>query len=157
MAVLGSQIAAVGRVRGSAKGTIDAQDRVVSPGFIDLMGTSSTPHLSEPNAAASRLYQGITTAMIGEGGSEAPQNDATLGDGLMVRGRRLTWHTFAEYFALLDKAGVPMNVIHNVGAAQVRQIVMGVEDARPTPQQMEQMKGLVDRAMRDGSPFISTT
>jgi N-acyl-D-aspartate/D-glutamate deacylase len=156
VAVRGSQIAAVGRVHGTAKRTIDAQDRVVSPGFIDMMGTGSTQHLSEPSAAASRLYQGITTAMIGEGGSEAPQNDATLGEGLLVRGHRVKWRTFAEYFALLDKAGVPMNVVHNVGAAQLRQIVIGVEDVRPTSEQLERMKGLVDQAMRDGAVGIST-
>lgn len=156
VAVRGSQIAAVGRVHGTAKRTIDARDRVVSPGFIDMMGTGSTPHLTEPSAAGSRLFQGITTAMIGEGGSEAPQSDATLGDGILVNGKRVKWHTFAEYFALLDKAGVPMNVIHNVGAAQVRQVVMGVEDARPTPEQLERMKGLVDQAMRDGAVGLST-
>ncbi|MEP7347959.1 MAG: amidohydrolase family protein, partial [Gemmatimonadaceae bacterium] len=156
VAVRGSQIAAVGRIHGTAKRTIDAQDRVVSPGFIDMMGTGSTPHLTEPSAAASRLYQGITTAMIGEGGSEAPQNDATLGEGLLVHGKRVKWRTFAEYFVLLDKAGVPMNVVHNVGAAQVRQIVIGVEDVRPTSEQMERMKGLVDQSMRDGAVGIST-
>jgi N-acyl-D-aspartate/D-glutamate deacylase len=156
VAIRGDHIAAIGRFHGTAKRTIDAQDRVVSPGFIDMMGTGSTPHLTEPSAAASRLFQGITTALIGEGGSEAPQNDATLGQGLLVNGKRVKWRTFAEYFALLDKAGVPMNVVHNVGAAQVRQVVMGVEDSRPTPEQMERMKGLVDQAMRDGAVGIST-
>jgi N-acyl-D-aspartate/D-glutamate deacylase len=156
VAIRGDHIAAIGRVHGTAKRTIDAKDRVVSPGFIDMMGTASTPHLTEPSAAASRLFQGITSAMIGEGGSEAPQNDATMGEGLLVAGKRVRWHTFAEYFALLDKAGVPMNVIHNVGAAQVRQVVIGAEDVRPTAEQMERMKGLVDQAMRDGSVGIST-
>ena len=156
VAVRGDRIAAIGRVHGTAKRTIDAQDRVISPGFIDMMGTGSTPYLTEPSAAASRLFQGITTALIGEGGSEAPQNDATLGNGLLVQGKRVKWQTFAEYFALLDMAGVAMNVVHNVGAAQVRQVVMGVEDARPTPEQLERMKGLVDKAMRDGAVGIST-
>lgn len=154
--VRGDRIAAIGAVRGAAKVTIDANDRVLTPGFIDLMGTSSAPHLTEPSAAASRLFQGITTALIGEGGSEAPQNDETLGDGLLVNGRRVKWRTFGEYFAMLDRAGVPMNVVHNVGAAQVRQVAMGVEDTRPTPQQMTRMKGLVEQAMKDGAVGIST-
>jgi N-acyl-D-amino-acid deacylase len=150
-------IAQIGRVdsRG-ARLVVDARDRVVSPGFIDMMGTSSTPHLTEPSAAGSRLFQGITTAMIGEGESEAPQTEQSLGEGLLVDGKRVKWHSFAEYFALLAKKGVPMNVVHNVGAAQVRAIVMGVEDRKPTPAELDRMKALVDSAMRDGAVGIST-
>ncbi|MFN8583271.1 MAG: D-aminoacylase [Gemmatimonadaceae bacterium] len=154
--IRGDQIVAIGRVSGAAKRTIDAHERVVTPGFIDMMGTSSTPHLTEPSAAASRLFQGITTALIGEGGSEAPQNAETIGEGLQVNGKRVKWRTFAEYFALLDRARVPMNVVHNVGAAQVRQVAMGVEDARPTDAQMARMKELVEQAMKDGAVGVST-
>ena len=103
------------------------------------MGTASRPHLSEPSAAASRLYQGITTALVGEGNSEAPQNDTTMGEGILVDGKRVKWRTYAEYFALLEQKGVPMNVVHNVGAAQVRIVAMGVEDRRPNAAEMSRM------------------
>lgn len=154
--VRGGRIAAIGQLSGPARQVIDARDRVVTPGFIDMMGTSSEPFLSEPSAAGSRLFQGITTALIGEGGSEAPQNDSTLGAGLLVNGTRVRWRTFAEYFALLDRVGVPMNVVHNVGAAQVRTVAMGVQDTRPTPTQMNRMKALVEEAMQDGAVGLST-
>jgi N-acyl-D-amino-acid deacylase len=150
-------IAAIGHLDArSARRVVDALDRVVTPGFIDMMGTSSRPHLTEPSAAGSRLFQGITTAMVGEGDSEAPQNDKTLGDGIVVDGRKVKWKTYAEYFALLERKGVPMNVIHNVGAAQVRLMVIGDQDVRPSSAQMEQMKGIVERAMQDGSVGLST-
>lgn len=164
--IRGDQIVAIGDLASRpATRSIDAADRVVTPGFIDLMGTSTLPLLTEPNAAWSRLAQGITTVMVGEGSSEAPQSERTLGTGVVLRqagaggdnaGPRVTWRTFAEYFALLEKAGVPMNVVHNVGAAQVREVVMGVEDRAPTPDELTRMKALVDSAMRDGAVGIST-
>lgn len=164
--VIGDRIAAIGQLGGRpARRVIDAADRVITPGFIDLMGTSTLPLLTEPRAAWSRLAQGITTVMVGEGGSEAPQNPRTLGAGVELpragspgsRGaRRVTWRTFAEYFALLEEAGVPMNVVHNVGAAQVREVVMGVEDRAPSAQELERMKAHVAQAMRDGAVGLST-
>jgi len=156
--VRGDRIAAIGSLAGQpATRTIDAADRVVTPGFIDLMGTSTLPHLTEPVAALSRLYQGITTAMVGEGDSEAPQNEVTLPNGVRgSSGDTLRWRTFAEYFAHLEKVGVPMNVVHNVGAAQVRTVVMGVEDRAPSDAELERMKALVDSAMQDGAVGLST-
>ena len=156
--VRGDQIVAIGDLATrAATRTIDAADRVVTPGFIDLMGTSTRPLLTEPNAAWSRLAQGITTVMVGEGSSEAPQSPQTLGNGATLPdGSKATWRTFGEYFALLERAGVPMNVVHNVGAAQVREVVMGVEDRAPTPDELTRMQALVDSAMLDGAVGIST-
>lgn len=156
--IRGDEIVAIGDLSArAATRTIDAADRVVTPGFIDLMGTSTRPLLTEPSAAWSRLAQGITTMMVGEGSSEAPQSPATLGDGATLPdGSRASWRTFGEYFALLEKAGVPMNVVHNVGAAQVREVAMGVEDRAPAPDEMTRMKAMVDSAMRDGAVGIST-
>jgi N-acyl-D-aspartate/D-glutamate deacylase len=157
VAVRGDRIVAIGQLDASgARRVIDAGDRVVTPGFIDMMGTSASPHLTEPSAAGSRLFQGITTALMGEGDSEAPQNERTIGEGLIVDGRHVKWRSYAEYFRLLESKGVPMNVVHNVGAAQVRQVVMGVEDKRPSPEQLAQMKALVEAAMREGAVGIST-
>ncbi|MGI8510643.1 MAG: N-acyl-D-amino-acid deacylase family protein [Gemmatimonadaceae bacterium] len=136
--------------------TIDAQDRVVAPGFIDMMAGTSEPLIMDPASAESKLRQGITTMMIGEGDSEAPQNDRTIGGGLTVGGNKVKWNTFGEYFKLLEQHGIAVNVVHNVGAAQVRRVVIGEEDTRPTPAQMEQMKALVDQAMNDGAVGIST-
>jgi len=135
---------------------IDAKDRVVSPGFMDFMGQSTLVYVTNPASAQSRLTQGITVHLSGEGGSPAPQNETTQPDPVMIAGKPYRWRTYAEYFDILENLGVPVNVVHNVGAAQVRRVVMGVEDRKPTAREMEAMKKLVDDAMRDGASGLST-
>ena len=135
---------------------IDAKDRVVSPGFMDFMGQSTLVYVTNPASARSRLTQGITVHLSGEGGSPAPQHETTQPDPVMIQGKPYRWRTYKEYFDILEKLGVPVNVVHNVGAAQVRRVVMGVEDRKPTPREMDAMKTLVDDAMRDGASGLST-
>lgn len=150
------RIVEIGSLAGrEAARTIDAADRVVAPGFIDLMGVSSFPLIADPASAESKLRQGITTMMVGEGGSHAPQNERTLGT-VEVGGKRLAWRTFDEYFRLLEAARPALNVVHNVGLAQIRQVVLGDEDVEPTPAQLEEMKGLVRQAMEQGAVGVST-
>lgn len=149
------KIARIGRLKGQgAKKTIDVKDQVVSPGFIDMMGASSLPLLLEPTSAESKLRQGITTMLGGEGGSAAPQTERTFPAEAKKRG--FQWKTFGEYFTILQKAGIPMNAIHNVGAAQVRMVVIGEKDREPTPAELEVMKGHVAQAMKDGAVGLST-
>ena len=150
-------IAEIGALSGRpARRTIDARGSVVTPGFIDMMGGSSLPLLLDPVSAESKLRQGITTMMVGEGDSLAPQNDRTAARDIEGASFKITWRTYAEYFRLLEKKGLAMNVIHNVGAAQVREIVIGDEDRTPTPEQLSRMKELVAQAMKDGSVGLST-
>ncbi|HXL21150.1 MAG TPA: D-aminoacylase [Candidatus Dormibacteraeota bacterium] len=150
-------IAEIGSLAGrAARRTIDARGSVVTPGFIDMMGGSSLPLLLDPVSAESKLRQGITTMMVGEGDSLAPQNDRTAAQDIEGASFKISWRTYAEYFRLLDKKGVAMNVIHNVGAAQVREMVIGDEDRAPTPAQLAEMKVLVAQAMKDGSVGLST-
>jgi N-acyl-D-amino-acid deacylase len=144
------RIAAIGTLKGrQAERTIDVQEQVIAPGFIDMMGGSSSPLLTELASGQSKLRQGITTMFAGEGSSEAPR-----GDEPAVGGYR--WRTFGEYFAILEKKGIPLNVLHNVGAAQIRRLVIGVEDRTPTTAELERMRKLVDEAMRDGAAGLST-
>lgn len=154
--VRGGTIVEVGNLTGrTAKRTIDAKGMVVSPGFVDLMGVNTFVFLADPPSAESRLRQGITTSMAGEGRSHAPQNARTLGN-VTLGGKPVSWRTFAEYHRLFEQHGVPLNVVHNVGAAQVRRVVIGEEAGVPTPQQMTQMKALVRQAMEDGAVGYST-
>ncbi len=139
-----------------ARRTIDAEGLVVTPGFIDMMGGSTLPLLLDPISAESKLRQGITTMMVGEGRSLAPQSENTQRDLERATERGFTWTTFEEYFRLLEEEGVALNVIHNVGAAQVRMIVIGDEDRDPTPEQLDEMKRLVAQAMEDGAIGLST-
>src|SRR5713226_3744868 len=138
------RIVAIGGLAGrSARRTIAVEGKVVSPGFIDMMGATSVPLLVDRASAESKLRQGIVTILAGEGASVAPQTE----------GR---WRTFGEYFQILERNGIPLNVVHNVGAAQVRRLVIGEENRVPTAQQLAEMKTHVEEAMRDGAVGLST-
>jgi len=134
---------------------IDAHGLVLSPGFIDMMGGTTLPLLLDPVTAQSKLRQGVTTMMAGEGDSMAPQDERTIKELNLPAGIS-SWTTFEEYDRLLDTKGIGINVIHNVGAAQVRRVVIGDEDRVPTPEQMAKMKEIVAKAMQDGSIGLST-
>ena len=130
---------------------IDAADRVVAPGFIDMMGGSTRPLLEDPVSALSMLHQGITTILVGELTTEAPHNDKTFpAEGVEVDGENVTWRTYKEYFALLERREIALNAVHNVGVAQVRLVVIGEEGRAPTSAELEAMKALVAEAMEDG-------
>jgi N-acyl-D-amino-acid deacylase len=138
--------------------TIDAQGKVVAPGFIDMLGQSELTILVDPRLP-SKIYQGITTEVTGEGTSVAPLNDAIL------RWNRASyehyhinpdWRTFAQYFARLEKQGIGINLASYVGATQVRRMALGDEDRQPTPEELESMKELVRQAMVDGAVGVST-
>ena len=141
----------------SARRTIDAMDRVVAPGFIDMMGQSTFVLVQDRVTAESRLRQGITTSFSGEGWSHAPQSPRTQPEPVTLNGWEGTWETFDEYFQLLEREGVALNTVHNVGATQVRRIVLGDEAVQPSSSQMQEMRDLVEQAMQDGAVGLSTS
>lgn len=154
------RIAAIGNLTAAARGrTIDAQGKVVAPGFIDMLGQSELTILVDPRLP-SKIYQGITTEVTGEGSSAAPLNDAIIeADRGEYEHYHITpdWRTFSQYFARLEKQGPGINFASYVGATQVRRMVLGDDDKQPTPAQLEQMKQLVRQAMRDGAVGLSTS
>ncbi len=154
----GDRIVAVGELADrEAARTIDAADRVVAPGFVDMMGQASLVLITDPPSAESKLRQGITTYLSGEGGSPAPQSAETLSNPPVIDGDTLRWRRYSEYFAILERYGIPINVVHDVGLTQVRRVVLGDEDVAPTPEQLEQMKALVREGMEDGAVGVSTS
>jgi N-acyl-D-amino-acid deacylase len=157
--IRGDRIAAIGKLDVTqAKKVIDASDRVVSPGFIDMLGQSETALLID-NRSLSKLAQGITTEITGEGGSAAPQNEKTLAPQKPYLDHyhlTIDWKTLDGYFRRLEKDGTPLNLGTYVGAAQVREAVIGDDDRAPTPAELEQMRSLVAQAMKDGALGIST-
>jgi N-acyl-D-amino-acid deacylase len=154
------KIMAIGKLATSQRSrTIDAHGMVVAPGFIDMLGQSELTILVEPRLP-SKIYQGITTEITGEGSSVAPQNDAMLHvDQKRYDHYRIIpdWRTFQQYFARLEKQGIGINLASYVGATQVRRMVLGDDDKQPTAAQLLQMKGLVQQAMREGAVGLSTS
>ncbi len=121
-------IAEIGDLSGRAtRRALPLQGKVVAPGFIDMLVGSSLPLWLDPRNAESELLQGVTTIVVGEGDSMAPQNERTLGD-FPPSDNLPAWHRYSEYFTLLEKTGIALNVLHNVGATQVRRIIIGDKD-----------------------------
>lgn len=149
VAVREGRIAAVGDLGDApAREVIDAKGLIVAPGFVDMMGQTASPMLEDPETALNLLTQGITTINAGEGDSAAPLGDAAAG--------RMGWRTMAEYFQLLEQRGLPVNVTQTVGLTQVREIVLGDTDRRPSDEELAQMQALVREGMEAGAIGIST-
>jgi N-acyl-D-amino-acid deacylase len=157
--ISGDRIVAIGKLSGATgKRTIDAAGKIVAPGFIDTLGQSEMALLIDKRAL-SKLSQGITTEITGEGGSIAPQNDKTISPMKPVLDHyklKVDWTTLDGYFRRLETQGTPLNLGTYVGAAQVREAVIGDDDRAPTPAELDQMKALVEQAMKDGAFGIST-
>jgi N-acyl-D-aspartate/D-glutamate deacylase len=153
------RIAAIGALSDApAKRRIDAAGKVVAPGFIDMLGQSELTILVDPRLP-SKIFQGITTEITGEGNSVAPVNDAMLAaDRAGYEHYHLTpdWRTLREYFARIEKQGMGINLASYVGATSVRRMVLGDADVQPSAAQLTQMKGLVVDAMKDGAVGLST-
>lgn len=153
VAVRGDRIVAVGRVpAAAAKRTIDAEGHVLCPGFID-MHSHSDLLLLEDGKAESKIRQGVTTEVLGEGESAGPANEPRT---IEAGGTTIRWKTLGDYLAALEKNGIALNVASYVGLDTVWQGVMGRSFARPNAGQFEKMKLLIDGAMRDGAFGLSS-
>lgn len=157
--IRGDRIAAIGKLGdATAKQTIDAAGKIVAPGFIDMLGQSESSLLID-NRSLSKLSQGITSEITGEGGSIAPQDERTLAPMKpLLEHFHLTvdWTDFDGYFERLEKTGTPLNLGTYVGAAQVREAVIGDDDRAPTAEELKQMEDLVAQAMQQGAMGVST-
>src|SRR5437588_11454805 len=155
--VTGDHISFIGRAaNATAKRAIDARGLIVAPGFIDMLEQSEWNLLIDKQAF-SKLTQGITTGITGEGGSIAPQNEQTLADRRdFLQHYHLTvdWHDLDGYFSRLERQGAGINLGTYVGATQVRKYVLGSADRPPTAEELARMQQLVDEAMRQGAMGI---
>ncbi|HVN20167.1 MAG TPA: hypothetical protein VMU05_15385, partial [Dongiaceae bacterium] len=154
------KIVGIGNLSAAPRGrTIDVGGKVVAPGFIDMLGQSELTILVDPRLP-SKIFQGITSEITGEGSSIAPLNDAMIASDRSTYDHfKITpdWRTLGQYFARLEKQGIGINLATYVGATQVRRMVLGDDDKQPTPEQLSQMKSLVRDAMKDGAVGVSTS
>jgi N-acyl-D-amino-acid deacylase len=158
--IIGDRIAAIGQLAGrDAKARLDASNLVVAPGFIDMLGQSEFNVLVDPRAA-SKITQGITTEITGEGSSIAPLNDALVKSAQAQYDRfkvTLDFRTLDEYFARLQRNRPALNVGTFVGAGGLRSYVVGQTQRAATAEEVEQMKKLVAQAMAHGALGVSTS
>ena len=159
IAIAGDRIVAIGDLsKASARKRLDASGLVVSPGFIDVQGQSEFNVLVD-NRAASKITQGVTTEITGEGSSIAPVNDRMKKEDEEVAkkyGVTEDWSTLDEYFKHFERTKSAINLGTFVGAGGVRNYVMGTVNRPASPAELEQMRQLVAEAMQDGAMGIST-
>jgi len=161
IAIAGDRIAAMGAIgdRGGAT-VVDATDLVVAPGFIDLLGQSEFNVLVD-GRAASKILQGVTTEVTGEGSSIAPVNDRLIAEAAPQAHAfnvAQDWRTLVDYFKRLDeRSRTAINIATFVGAGGLRNYVIGKADRPATPAELEQMKQLAAAAMEQGALGVSTS
>jgi N-acyl-D-amino-acid deacylase len=160
LGIRGGRIAAIGNLDGAAaKQRIDAAGEVVAPGFIDMLGQSEFTILVDARVP-SKIFQGITTEITGEGNSPAPMVGAArteASQALEHYGLKADWQSFGEYFARLERQGIGINLASYIGATTVREVVIGTADRPPTPEELKRMRALVREAMADGAVGVSTS
>jgi len=161
LAIAGDRIVAIGDLAGRpARQTVDATGLVVAPGFIDMLGQSEFNVLVD-GRAASKITQGITTEITGEGSAIAPVNDRMIAEG------RPAWQhfglvqdftTLTGYFTRIETRSKPaINIGTFVGVGGVRDYVIGRENRPATPADIENMKALVAGAMQQGALGLSSS
>ena len=159
LGIRAGRIAAIGNLgKAQAKRRIDAAGNVVAPGFIDMLGQSEFTILVDPRLP-SKIYQGITTEITGEGNSAGPmigQARIEAGQTLEHYGLKADWQTLGEYFARLERQGIGINLASYVGATTVREVVIGTENRPPTAAELERMRALVREAMEQGAVGVSS-
>jgi N-acyl-D-amino-acid deacylase len=157
--VRAGRIAVIGQLaKATAKRRINAAGRVVAPGFIDMLGQSELTLLVNPNVP-SKIFQGITTEITGEGESVAPV-DAAIAKEAAPKFRHYgisqDWSDFTGYLARLEKQGVGINVGTYVGATTVREMIVGYTARAASPDELTRMQAIVATAMRQGALGLSS-
>jgi N-acyl-D-aspartate/D-glutamate deacylase len=155
VAIKDGKIAAVGIVPESGTKEIEARGLIVAPGFIDVHSHSDWT-LFEDGDAQSKIRQGVTTEVIGEGSSVAPFEGKLPPREVKVHGQTVAIRSFKDYFDALEKSGISVNVLSYVSLGNVWESVMGKSFERPTEIQLEEMRRLVKRSIQEGAFGFST-
>lgn len=158
--IKGDKVAAIGDLsRSKAALIVDATGMAVAPGFINMLSWSTESIIVDPRSMG-ELKQGVTTQIYGEGNSMGPLNDRMKKMAKDDQGDLkydIGWTTLADYLLYLEKRGVSQNVASYIGATTIRQYVLGEDDKQPTPEQMQQMRDLVEKEMRAGALGIGSS
>ncbi len=155
VAIAGDKIAMMGRALDvRAKRVIDASGLVMAPGFIDIHSHSDTL-LLEDGAAHSKIRQGVTTDVLGEGESAGPNKGPRQSEA-NGKSRTAPWPTLGAYFSAVERAGISINIASYVGLNNIWQSAMGNSFERPSDQQFVQMEQTLTEAMQDGALGLSS-
>jgi len=158
--IRGDRIAGVGDLSGiPATTTIDAAGLAVAPGFINMLSWS-TESLLVDGRSQGELREGVTTQIFGEGSSMGPLTPEMKRRAIEQMGDlkySITWTSLSEYLKQLEERGISQNVASFIGATTIREHVVGLEDKRPTPAQLDEMRALVRDEMEAGALGIGSS
>ena len=158
--IRGDRIAAIGDLaKATGKTVLDAKGLAVAPGFINMLSWS-TDSLIADGRSQGEIRQGVTLEVMGEGNSMGPLTDEMKRRVVEQMGDiryDITWTTLAEYLAFLEKKGISTNVASYIGAATIREHVVGLEDRPATPAELEKMRALVRQEMQAGALGIGSS
>jgi N-acyl-D-amino-acid deacylase len=158
--IKGDRIAAIGDLKSARAATIvDASGLAVAPGFINMLSWSVDTMIVDGRSQG-EIRQGVTTQIFGEGESMGPLSPAMRKQMQGNQGDvkyEVSWTTLSEYLNFLEKRGVAQNVASFIGATTIREYVIGLEDKKPTPAQLDQMRDLVRREMEAGALGIGSS
>ena len=156
----GDRIAAIGDIgKATAPVEIDVTGQAVAPGFVNMMSWANES-LIEDGRSQSDIRQGVTLEIMGEGDSMGPLNDAMKEEMVSQQSDiryEIEWTTLDEYLEFLERRGVSPNVASFIGSATPRTYVIGHEDREPTPEELDQMRGLVREAMEEGALGVASS
>lgn len=159
VAILNGRIAALGKVKGKGKTELDATGKAVSPGFINMLSWANESLLFD-GRSQSDIRQGVTLEVMGEGRSMGPLNPQMKNDMQENQGEikyEVTWTRLGEYLQHLEDKGVSTNVASFVGNGTLRTYVMGYESRQPGPEELQQMKDLLEAEMKAGAVGVSSS
>jgi len=151
--IVGKHIVAIGELSGMPASTrIDAKGQVVSPGFVDMHSHASYTYFLD-SRALSKISQGITLEVEGEGYSVAPLNDemATGIERVFADRPEFKWRSLDDFLSLLEASPATINFATYLGSANVREMVVGLNDRPVTSEELDEMRAITDQAMRDGA------
>jgi len=161
IAIMGDQIAIIGDLSNAkAKQVIDANNKAVAPGFINMLSWAPTS-LIDDGRALSDIKQGVTLEVFGEGWSMGPLSKESK--DYMARSfdldveTEIKWSTLGEYMDYMQQKGVSVNIASFVGATTLRAYQMGQENRAPTEQEMETMRQLTHQAMQEGAMGLGSS
>jgi len=157
--IRGDTIASIGDLStATAKVTLDAKGRIVTPGFIDLLGNSQSAVLIDPQLEG-KVRQGVTTEVTGEGFSPGPLDEAMAAE--MERTKppgwpKVTWRTLGGFMGVVEQRGSALNFAFFVGARNPREMVIGHADRPPTAEELKKMEALVKQARDEGAVGVAS-
>ncbi len=157
------RMAPAGRLKDApAARRIDVGGKVIAPGFIDIQSHSRAALLTGDGRVMSKVTQGVTTEIMGEGATNAPANEKTV-SGMATLGRGADGKIefsgprgFDEWLRAMEKHGSSVNFGSYVGASTIRMYVKGMAQGSPTAAETAQMQQLVREAMKDGAFGLAT-